>query len=123
MLGSLGFLMVCALFAMSGCVNLGLTKADDAAQVALKSKCREDGDRVRSEWIKTYFGNTFSNEPEYTYNESLKTCLWLDQYWGPSLERSASAVSKDKSVAVVANTRFILDVYTNKTVIEYIVSV
>jgi hypothetical protein len=52
--------------------------------------------------VQTYFGYTFTNEPQYSYNPSLKTCLWADEYWSPT-----------------DHVQFILDVYTNKTLIEY----
>jgi hypothetical protein len=94
-------------FIIGGCVQTA-RQEDDGHLLALKSKCREDGDKARQEWARTYFGEQFSKEPEYAYSPSLKTCIWLGEYWGPaSLEPGEIHV------------RFILDVYSNKILIEY----
>jgi hypothetical protein len=80
-------LLVSAAVATLGCENRGLVRTDDAALVALKSKCREDGEKVRSEWKETYYQDVFSDEPQYAYSMSLKTCLWLGEYRGPSFDK------------------------------------
>jgi hypothetical protein len=36
---------------------------DDVQLLTLKSKCRDDGEKVRQEWKRTYFQDTFSEEP------------------------------------------------------------
>jgi hypothetical protein len=84
--------------------------------ISLKSKCREDGEKTRAEWKKTYFQDTFADEPEYSYNPTLKTCLWLGEYRGPA---GIIEPTTKKAAYVQTHVKFILDVYTNKTIIEY----
>jgi hypothetical protein len=84
--------------------------------ISLKSKCREDGEKVRLEWKNTYYQDVFSDEPEYAYNPSLKTCLWLGEYRGPSIDKEPTT---GRLIPVQTHVIFILDVYSNKTLIEY----
>ena len=91
---------------IGGCVQA--KQQDDLHLLGLKSKCREDADKARQEWARTYFGEQFSKEPEYAYSPTLKTCVWVGEYWGPASLESGEI-----------HVRFILDVYSNKTLIEY----
>ena len=104
-----------AVLSMAGCGKVTLSQNDDLHPLALKSKCREDGEKIRSEWKRTYFQDVFSDEPQYVYNRSLQTCFWLGEYTGPSIDRGSAG----KLVPVQTHVQFILDVYTNKTLIEY----
>ena len=70
------------------------------------------------EWKKTYYQDTFSDEPEYTYNRELKTCLWLGEYRGPSID-TEEVGGKSRLMPVQTHVQFILDVFTNKPLIEY----
>ena len=106
---------VCIMWAIGGCQK-ATNQTDDLQLLSLKSKCREDGEKVRSEWKKTYWQDVFSDDAEYAYNPSLKTCLWFGEYHGPSMDKEPAT---GKLIAVQANVKFILDVYTNKTLIEY----
>lgn len=74
----------------------------------LKDKCREDGRKVRVEWVARYHGETFSGEDEYAYNAELNTCLWTEEYWGPAALLGGQI-----------RVKFILDVQGNKTLIEF----
>lgn len=96
------------------------TQEDDLHLISLKSKCREDGEKVRVEWKRTYYQDVFSDEPEYVYNQSLKTCLWIDEYTGPSIDSEPVVGSSvPRLVSVRTHVKFILDIYTNKTLVEY----
>ena len=101
---------------LAGCGTGPSNGLSDQELLSLKSKCRQDGERVRQEWQRTYFQDVFSDEPQYVYNRQLKTCLWLGEYTGPSLD-SDDATSN--LISVQTHVKFILDVYTNKTLIEY----
>jgi len=101
---------------IASCQKSASEGVDALKLMSLKSKCREDGEKARLEWKKTYYQDTFSDEPEYAYNPALNTCLWLGEYTGPSADRDEST---GKIVPVQTHVRFILDVYTNKTLIEY----
>jgi hypothetical protein len=108
-----------SLVLLGGCRRVP-DRENELELLSLKSKCREDGERVRLEWKKTYFQDTFSDEPEYTYNRERRTCLWLGEYSGPSFDRQETAGSSTpKLIRVQTHVRFILDVYTNRTLIEY----
>jgi hypothetical protein len=106
-----------ALIVVSGCGETASKQSDldsspklesDPQMLTMKSKCREDGDKVRAEWARTYFSEQFSKEPEYAYSPSLKTCIWVGEYWG-----------KSALLPGEMHVRFLLDVYSNKTLIEY----
>ena len=112
-------LVISGVLTIAGCDNVTLSKEDNAQLLALKSKCREDGEKVRAEWKRTYFQDTFSDEPEYGYSPALKTCLWIGEYRGPSVDVQPAGGGKDKLIPVQTHVQFILDVYTNKTLIEY----
>lgn len=77
----------------------------------LKSKCREDGKSVADERIKMYSRDLliFTRDPQYTYNESLKTCLYAHSYMGGPLPGAGG----------VKYNAFIMDVYTNRPIIDY----
>lgn len=112
--------ILCALFTISGCSNSTSNQEKDLRLLALKSKCREDGEKVRSEWKQRYYQDVFSEEPEYSYNQSLNTCLWLGEYRGKSADwLPVPGRSVPKIVSVQTHVQFILDIYTNKTLIEY----
>jgi hypothetical protein len=112
-------LVICAVFTIGGCDRVTPSKQDNAQLLALKSKCREDGEKVRAEWKRTYFQDRFSDEPEYSYSPSLKTCLWIGEYRGPSVDVESTGGGKDKLVPVQTHVQFILDVYTNKPLVEF----
>lgn len=95
-----------ALTAIAGCKNVGSRPPSDAEILVLKSKCKEAGQKTRLEWIVAYPQDIFANEPEYGYVQSLHTCVWIDEYWGPPLK------SRE-------HVKFVLDVFSNKIVIEY----
>jgi hypothetical protein len=86
---------------------------DNGALLKLKSQCQEAGEKARAEWVAKYDREHFSETPEYAYNESLHTCLYADSYW--DTENLIVKMGGGNMVEV----RFILDVYTNKTLIEY----
>jgi hypothetical protein len=107
-------------FLIGGCDSVTRRREEDLRVLTLKSKCREDGEKVRSEWKRTYYLDTFSDEPGYSYSEPLKTCLWIDEYTGPAIDfESVAGRSVPKLVSVRTHVKFILDVYTNKPLIEY----
>src|SRR6266436_10100688 len=108
--------LLCVIWIIGGCERASVKQTTDLDLVSLKSKCREDGVKVRSEWKKTFYQDIFSDEPEYAYNPSLKTCLWLGEYRGPSMDKEPTT---GKLIPVQTHVHFILDVYTNKTLIEY----
>lgn len=109
-------LLICCALCAVGCQSAPSPEHADLQLMSLKSKCREDGDKVRSAWKATYYQDTFSDEPEYAYSPSLKTCLWLGEYSGPSVDKDPRT---GKLIPVRAHVKFILDVYTNKSLIEY----
>jgi len=86
---------------------------NSAVALKMKSQCADAGAKARAEWIKEYKGEHFSETPEYAYNASLNTCLYADSYW--DTENPLLKLEGGKMVEV----RFVLDVYTNKTLIEY----
>lgn len=108
-------LLICGICAGVGCGTNSASRRNDLALLQLKSKCREDGEKTRATWKTRYYQDTFSDEPQYAYSESLQTCLWLDEYRGPSFDRNASG----KIIPVQTRVRFILDIYSNKPLIEY----
>jgi hypothetical protein len=79
----------------------------------MKSQCAEAGAKARAEWIEKYYGEHFSEAPEYAYNASLNTCLYADSYWDTT--NLVVKIGGGNKIEV----RFVLDVYTNKTLIEY----
>jgi hypothetical protein len=98
------------LYAILACLIVGMacrTSVSDSTLV-LKSKCREDGRKVRAEWISRYRGNTFFDSDEYAYNPNLKTCLWFGEYTRPIGALGGQIYAK-----------FIVDVYANKKLIEF----
>lgn len=101
--------------AIVGCERGSGTQTDDLRLLSLKSKCRDEGVKVFQEWKKTFFQDTFSDASEYTYNPALKTCLWLGEYYGPSFDRDKAG----KLVPVQTHVKLIVDVYTNKPLIEF----
>jgi hypothetical protein len=83
------------------------------AQLKLKNQCLEVGKKARDEWVAKYReAFLFSDYPEYAYSESLNTCLYADSYSTPNDSR-LNGPGYNREV------RFILDVFTNKTLIEY----
>ncbi len=107
-----------ALITSGGCERPA-SKGEDSQLLALKSKCREDGQKVRAEWMRTYFQDTFSDEPEYGYSSALKTCLWIGEYQGPGADwEPAADGGKKRLIPVQTHVKFILDIYSNKTLIE-----
>ncbi len=85
---------------------------DTAATLRLKQQCHEAGAKARAEWVARYPEEHFSDEPEYAYNVRLNTCLYCDSYTdnGP-VPLFPNVKSRED--------RFILDVYSNKVLIEY----
>ena len=94
-----------------GCARSRLQ--DPEALLKLKQRCGEAGAKARAEWIAKYDKEHFSETPEYAYNASLNTCLYADSYWDN--ENLIVKMGGGNMVEV----RFVLDVYTNKTLIEY----
>ena len=86
---------------------------DSAAFLKLKSECQEAGEKARGQWVAKYDQEHFSQTPEYAYNAALNTCLYADSYWDN--ENPLVKMGGGNMVEV----RFVLDVYTNKTLIEY----
>jgi hypothetical protein len=86
---------------------------NSAVALKMKSQCAEAGAKARAEWINKYKGEHFSDTPEYAYNASLNTCLYADSYW--DTENLVVKLGGGNMVEV----SFVLDVYTNKTLIEY----
>jgi hypothetical protein len=86
---------------------------DRAALLKLKGECLEAGKKARTEWVAKYDHEHFSEMPEYAYNPSLNTCLYADSYWD-----NENPLVKSGGGNMV-EVRFVLDVYTNKTLIEY----
>jgi len=84
-----------------------------AVTLKMKSQCAEAGAEARAEWVAKYHGENFSDTPEYAYNAALNTCLYADSYWD-----TTNLVVKLGGGNMV-EVRFVLDVYTNKTLIEY----
>ena len=80
----------------------------------MKARCRDAGESLRREWVARYATETFSDAPEYSYCDSLKTCLYADDY--------IDAGNTTVNALLKANSRrdwFIVDVYTNKVLVEY----
>jgi hypothetical protein len=97
---------------VSGCAPRG--SENNAALLKLKGQCQEAGAKARSEWVAKYHGETFSDEPEYAYNATLNTCLYADSYTDNETNLFAKLAG-----ATHVEVRFVLDVYSNKTLIEY----
>ena len=86
---------------------------DPSVALKMKSQCQEAGEQARAKWVAEYNREHFSATPEYAYNASLNTCLYADSYWDN--ENPVVKMGGGNMVQV----RFVLDVYTNKTLIEY----
>jgi len=101
-------------------VALGILEAcgqrDDSArlretQLRMKQRCAQAGLLARREWVTRYHGETFSDSPEYGYNEQLNTCLYADEYRDSGV--GAAFVAKSR------RDRFVLDVFANRILAEY----
>ena len=106
----------CALVGAAAMLVLSCTPhrtEDSGSLLKMKSECAEAGAKARAEWAAQYNREHFSETPEYAYNASLNTCLYADSYWddvNPIVKLGGGNRSE---------VRFVLDVYTNKTLIEY----
>jgi hypothetical protein len=80
------------------------------ARLRMKERCAQAGIKVQQEWHNRYQGETFSDQPEYGYNERLNTCLYADEYWDSGTPMVGGASRHD---------RFVLDVFANRILAEY----
>lgn len=78
---------------------------------SLQKQCKEEGEKTREEWVKKYFGDQFSDEPIYHYNQKLNSCLYADDYIGPTL-------LSGRPIAA-GHIYFVLDVHSNQILLEY----
>jgi len=93
---------------------------DDSArlretELRMKQRCAEAGLLARREWVTRYHGETFSDSPEYVYNEQLNTCLYADEYSDSGVGGAGAAFVAAKS----RRDRFVLDVFANRILAEY----
>ena len=99
-----------------GCSTGGEPSVNREAQLRMKSVCREAGQKARRGWLAQYPRETFSDSPEFGYSASLNTCLYSDEY--TDLDNGTS-IPHALLGAKVRRDRFVLDVYTNKVLLEY----
>jgi hypothetical protein len=106
-------LTICALV---GCSGDRASLNNDEALLKLKEQCRAAGAKTRAEWTAKYPTETFSDSPEYAYSPRLKTCLYADEY--TDVDDGSPAYAFLQGVKS-RRDRFVVDVYTNKVLLEY----
>ena len=88
--------------------DLGLNPQQE---FTLKAQCRDAGDKLSKEWRSRYSGVKYDEEPEFAYNAQLNSCLYSDA--------SSDAITV-VSEAHVYQHQFVMDVFTNRMLAEYL---
>ena len=111
--------LVLVFMPLSVTCNTAPPSSERQADIALKSKCREDGAKFAAEWKAahpagdagadnmTWVGGWLALADEYAYSPQLNTCLWSGEYNGAHGPLGAW------------HAKLILDVYANKRLIEF----
>src|SRR5260221_6761763 len=100
----------------TGCSHGVQDSRSDDAVLRMKNQCKEAGEKAEAEWVARYTRETFSDSPEYAYSPKLNTCLYADEYTDVNTGRS---IELGLLGAKSRRDRFVLDVYTNKVLLEY----
>ena len=98
-------------------------EAENSRLLELRTKCRDDGAKVQVEWKAAHPSATAAGghgelttlggwlaTDEYTYEPRSNTCLWSGEYRGAH------------GPLGVWHVKIILDVYTNKPLIQFVES-
>lgn len=105
-----GFSGLAVVAIAAGCSDGAHRSEDREAQLRMKATCGQAGRKARQQLVAQYPSERFSDSPEFGYNARLNTCLYSDEYTD-----TGDALVNAKS----RRDRFVLDVYSNKVLLEY----
>jgi hypothetical protein len=102
-----------------------LSPADAQANVALKSKCADDGKAFIQSFEQSMSGGSGAKplwfDPQFHFNSRLNTCLAYIQFntvISDSLQYDASGLTSGNWNETVENNNIVFDVYSNQAILQ-----
>lgn len=96
------------------------TQKQQAANVALKAKCAEDGAKYINNFEKSLPSVGLWGEPSYHFNQKLNTCL-ATIYWTHTITTSTTGDLSSSNFSVTTDGIFyayVFDVYSNQVLLQ-----